>query len=54
MNFENRDMWIIVPLDPLEGQRYVQAIKHEAVGGWVNFYNILEDYINHTVEEEMG
>ena len=54
MTFENRDMQIISPLYPKEGQRYVEPIKEEVVGGWDNAYNIFEDYINPTVNGEMG
>ena len=50
MNFETHDIWIIAPLDPLEGQRYVEPIKDEVVGGWDNAYNIYEDYVNPTMD----
>ena len=42
MNFENHDMQIISPLDSSEGQRYVEPVKEEVVGGWDNTYNISE------------
>ena len=54
MTFENRDMRIITPLDPLEGQRYVEPIKDEVVGGWDNAYNISKDYISPTMNGELG
>ena len=53
MTFENRDMQIISPLYPKEGQRYVEPIKEEVVGGWDNSYNISKDYINPTIDKEM-
>ena len=45
MNFENRNMWIISPLDLSEGRRYLEPMKEKVVGGWDCAYNILEDYI---------
>ena len=54
MTFENCDTRLIAPLDPLEGQRYVEPIKDEVMGGWDNAYNVSEDYINPTVDGELG
>ena len=54
MTFKNHDMQIISPLDPLEGKRYLKPIKDEFVGGWDNAHNISEDYINPTVDGELG
>ena len=53
MNFENHDMIFIAPLDPSEGRRYVKPVKEEFVGGWDHAYNIYEDYIHPTVDEEL-
>ena len=48
MTIENCNVWIIAPLDPNEGQIYVEPVKDEVVGGWDNYYNIYEYYINPT------
>ena len=53
MTFDNHDMQIISPLDPSEGQRYIELVIEEVVGGWDNSYNIYEDYINATVDGEL-
>ena len=54
MNFENREMYIIAPLDPSEGWRYIKPMKEEFVGGWHNTYNVSEDYIHPTTNGEIG
>ena len=54
MTFENCNMQIISPLDPLEGKRYVEPIKDEFIGGWDNAHNISKDYINPTMDGELG
>ena len=54
MTFENRDVWVIAPLDPSEGRRYVKPVKEEFVGGWDHAYNISEDYIHPIVNGELG
>ena len=47
-------MRVIAPLDPLEGKRYVEPIKDEFMGGWDNSYNVSEDYMNPTIDGELG
>ena len=54
MTFENRDIWIISPLDHQEGKTYVKPIKYEDMGGWDNSYSISEDYINPTTNTAAG
>ena len=54
MTFENRDTRVICPLDPLEGQQYVEKIKDEVVGGCDNAYNVSKGYINPTANGELG
>ena len=53
MNFENHDMRIIAPLDPVEGWIYIEPMKEEVVGGWDHAYNISEYYINPTADEKI-
>ena len=45
LNFENRDIRFIAPMDPNEGRRYVEPVKEEIVVGWDHAYNISEDYV---------
>ena len=40
MTFENCRMHIISPLYLIEGQRYIEPVKEEFVGGWDHAYNI--------------
>ena len=54
MTFENHDIRIIASMDPNEGRRYVEPVKEEVVGGWDHVYNILEDYIHPTANEDLG
>ena len=54
MMFENRDTRVIYPLDPLEGQQYVEPVKDEVMGWWDNAYNVSKDYINPTTNGELG
>ena len=54
MTFENKDIGVIAPMDPIEGKRYVEPVKDKAVRGWDHAYNISEDYIHLTVNRELG
>ena len=54
MTFKNCDTRVIPPLDPLEEQQYVETIKEKFMGGWDNSYNVYEDYINPTIDGELG
>ena len=52
--FEYDDMRVVVPLDPLEGQRYIELVFNEGQGDHIdNIYNVTdlkEDYINPTMD----
>ena len=54
MNFKDRDIEFIVPMDPSEGGRYVKPIKEEVVGGWDHAYKISEDYVHPISNRELG
>ena len=54
MIFENHDIRVISPMDPNEGRRFVEPVKEEVVGGWDHAYNISRDYIQPTVDGELG
>ena len=41
-------------MDPSEGRRYVELVKEEVVGGWDHAYQISEDCVQPTIDEEMG
>ena len=40
MTFENQDIRVITPMDPMEGKRYIEPVRDEAVKGWDHAYNI--------------
>ena len=50
LSFEYDEMRVVVPLDPLEGQRYIEPVFNEGKGDHLdNIYNVTslkEDYIN--------
>ena len=54
MTFENQDIRVIAPMDPNEGQRYIEPVKDEVVRGWDHAYNISEYYIHPTADKEIG
>ena len=54
MTFENQEIRVIAPMDPIEGWRYVELLKEEAVRGWDHAYNISKYYIHPTVDGELG
>ena len=53
MTFENHNFQIIIPLDPMEGRRYVKPVKEEVARGWDHAYNNSEDYISPTTGGEL-
>ena len=54
MTFENQDVRVIAPMDPMEGRRYIKPIKDQFGRSWDHAYNISEDYIHPTVNGELG
>ena len=54
LSFEDDEMWVVVPLDLLEGPRYVEPVQNEGHGDHLDtIYNITtlrEDYINPTAD----
>ena len=54
MTFENQDIRVIAPMDLDEGRRYIEPVKDEVVMGWDHSYNISEDYIHPTANEELS
>ena len=54
MTFENQDVRVIAPMDPQEGQRYIEPIKDEVRKNLDHAYNISKDYIHPTVDGKLG
>ena len=54
LNFENHDIRVIALMDPIEGKRYIEPVKDEALKGWDHAYNISKDYIQPTVDDKLG
>ena len=53
MNFEGKDLRVIVPLDPSQGERYTEMVKDEDQDVLDHIYNITakeEDYVDPTAE----
>ena len=50
LSFEDDEMRVVSPIDPLEGQRYVELVYNEGQGDYLDqIYNVTslkEDYIN--------
>ena len=58
LSFEDDEMRVVVPLNLLEGQRYVEPMFNEANGDHLdNIYNVIdlkEDYINPTANGNLS
>ena len=58
LSFEDNEMRVVSPIDPLEGQRYVKPVYNEGQGDYLNqIYNVTtmqEDYINPTVDGDLS
>ena len=53
MNFEGNDLRFIVPLDPSQGERYIEPVRDEDQDVLDHIYNIRakeKDYVNPTTE----
>ena len=54
LSFEDNEMRVVSPIDPLEGQRYVKPVYNEGKGDYLDqIYNVTamqEDYINLTTD----
>ena len=53
MTFEGKYLWVIVPLDPSQGERYTKPAKYEDQDVLDHIYNITakeEDYVDPTAE----
>ena len=58
ISFEDDEMRVFAPLDPLEGHRYVEPVFNEWEGDHLdNIYNVTalkEDYINSTADGNLS
>ena len=54
ITFENHIIRFIAPIDLSEGKRHVEPVREEFIGGWHHAYNIYEEYIHPTTDEEFG
>ena len=58
LSFEDDEMRVVVPHDPLEGHRYVELVFNEGQGDHLdNIYNVTalrEGYINPTMDGNMS
>ena len=54
MTFEDKQIWVIAPLDPFQGPRYIEPIRaEEELRNMESFYQMTtnqSDYINPTAE----
>ena len=58
LSFEDNEVRVVSPIDPLEGQRYVEPVYNEGQGDYLDqIYNVTalqEDYINPTVDGNLS
>ena len=58
LSFEDNEMWVVSPIDPLEGERYANPIYNDKQGDYLDqIYNVTsmqEDYINLTIDGNLS
>ena len=58
LSFKDNEMRVVSPIDPLEGQRYIDPIYNEGQGDYLDqIYNVTalqEDYINPTTDGKLS
>ena len=58
LSFEDNEMRVVSPIDPLEGQRYVDPVYNDEQGDYLyQIYNVTsmqENYINPTADGNLG
>ena len=58
LSFEDEEMRVVSPIDPLEGQRYLEPVYNEGQGNYLDqIYNVIsrqEDYINMIVDGNLS
>ena len=58
LSFEDEEMRVVSPIDPFEGQIYIEPIYNEGQGDYLDqIYNVTtmqEDYINTTIDGNLS
>ena len=58
LTFEYSEQRVVTPIDPMEGQRYVDQVNREGQGDYLDhIYNItstMDDYVNPMVDEKFS
>ena len=58
LSFQDSGMRVVMPIDPLEGKRYVKPLKGEYHEGNLdttyNIFSMMDDYINPTTYGKLG
>ena len=58
LSFEDKEMRVVSPIDPMEGQRYVEPVYNKGQGDYLDqIYNVTamqEDYINPTTDGNLS
>ena len=58
LSFEDYELRVVVPIGPLEGQRYVKPVNSKGQGNYLDqLYNIMssrEYYVNPTVDGKLS
>ena len=58
LSFEDKEMRVVSPIDPFEGQRYIEPVYNEGQGYYLNhIYNVTamqEDYTSPTVDGNLS
>ena len=56
--FEDEELRVVAPLDPLEGQRYIEQVNSEGHDGYLDhIYNItfaMDDYVNPMTDRKLS
>ena len=58
LTFEYTELWVVDPIDPLEGQRYVEQVNNKGQDGYLDhIYNItyaMDDYVNSETDGKLS
>ena len=58
LSFEDNEIRLVFPIDPLEGQRYVEPVYNDGHVDYLDqIYNVIalqEDYINPTIDGNLS
>ena len=58
LSFEDNEMRVVSPIDPLEGQRYIEPVYNDGQVDYLDqIYNVTalqEDYINPTMDGNLS